>query len=161
MDYNETMCSLHIHTCIFWNILNNPETPCKIDFFIIQATRARKCLAIRFPLSSEWEWPARMSHYKGRDIPSVRCLLRTKETEYILERLLWRICVLWTYTHATYLRASPHAVRPLRLFSMNVCTPKISPHRMTTRAITRIFVIFSPRRCGLSFMALLRWNNRK
>lgn len=56
----------------------------RIDFFVIRATRARQCLAIHFTLSSEWERPTRMSHYKGRDISaSVRRLLRAEETKYI------------------------------------------------------------------------------
>lgn len=117
----------------------HPETACKTDFRVTRAIQACRCSAICFPLSSEWGLECHVTKVGIFRLFDV-CCVRTKRDKVRTRKItLWRICVLRTYARTTYPRARPRAVRPLRLFSMNVCAPKISPHRMTTRGHNAYF----------------------
>jgi len=134
-----------------------------IDFFVIRATKARQCLAIHLTLSSEWKDWLECHTTKVEIFQRLFdvCYALKRQSTYSTDYYLTDLCAVDIRTHATCPWVRPPAIRPLRLFSMNMCMPKISPHRMTTKAITRIFVIFLLWRCGLSFMTLSRCNNRK
>lgn len=62
-----------------------------------------------------------MSYYKGRNIPSVRRLLRIKETKYALESLFGRICVPCGHTHTRNVSTSAPTRRPPIKAFLNEC----------------------------------------